>query len=213
MSLDVVRDYAIEAIAALCKGTVNAKLEPVLGENAINKTFGAPLPLPLLPAPVFPALCIYRLNDRDKDRGDWIFEDVSTFRFDYYVGPTPIDRIDQRWPLLREVWEIMLAVLRVGRDPSVAEEAEILKTGGVTRYVLGSARNEYLFAPANSQAYPMLRGNISFDTCYPSPDSFYDNLDKSLRLDTFEGLDVDWNIALPDNPEIEARSEIALPQS
>lgn len=213
MSLDDLHDYQVEAITALAKGTVNAKLQALVGEDAIKMTFGSPLPVQLLAqTTAFPCLCVYRHQDRDKELSQLDYEDTTTFRFDYFAPATPVAKIDVRRPLLRKVWETMLGVLRVGRDPSVANEAELLKAGGLFRYVLGTARVEYTFAPGTGQVYPAFRGQMDFDGCYPTPDSFYDDLDRCLLLDSFERLDVDWDLRPKLNQEFEARNEIDLPQ-
>lgn len=224
MALETARDEAIEALAALCKGAVNAALQPTLGTLAIKYVFPAPLPLDLIAQNSLPALCVYRSIERDRDAGDWIFEDVTTYRFDYYAPATPLVRIQDRWPLLHQVWTVMLAAIREGRDPNVSDNAYILRAGGIARYVLGTGQAEYTFVPGANNTYPYFRAQLQLEGCYDKPAAHIDAANRST-LDDFETLHTEWNLppvdetrdagggfANEDNAVNEAENDLELPQ-
>lgn len=212
MTLQIEPDPGIEALGILSKAAVNAKLEPVIGEPAIRHTFGVQFPTSLLGAEVLPCLCIYRFRDQDRVKGDTLFEETTTFRFDYLLPATTADHIDKRWPLLRQVWITMLGALRVGRHPDVANEENLLQRGGLFRYVLGSGRVDYGVIDNRGTVYPSFRGQMQFEGAYPTPESFYDDVDKNLRLSNFGGLDVKWDLRPETNQEFEAQDRIDLEQ-
>lgn len=105
MSLDDVTDPIASAVATLIKGSVNAKLHPILGEDPIVKVFGAPLPVVSIPHQDLPAITLWRFQDAGQALDDYSFESRTTFRLDYYAAATPIERIQTRWALLTKVWE------------------------------------------------------------------------------------------------------------
>jgi hypothetical protein len=214
MSFDNAHDFGVEALGILAKGAVNAKLQPIFGRSAIAKVFGAPLPVALLSqSNAFPCMCIYRAQDRDRNLGDFVFDNVTTFRFDYVMPATPLEDSDKRRHVMRMVWEVLLGVMRVGRDPAVANEVELLKNAGLFRYALGSARCDFTFLASGSQTlFPAFRGTMDFEGEYITPDSFYDDLLKCERLDTFAELHVDWDLVPELNIDIEAQDIIVLPQ-
>lgn len=208
--LDSFKDYAVEALAALCKGAVNAELQDAVGGDAIETIFGVPYPPAALPASAFPALCVYRWRDQDKNLGDLVQNDLTIFRFDYYVGATPRDKIDTRWPMLRPVWEVMKGLFHTGRHPTVANERPILDDAGVYRYNLGSAQAQYAFAPVPNSTllYPMFTGQAAFDCDHASSASLYDDLDKRLRLADLKTIDVKWDLVPESNSSFEAHDTI-----
>ena len=212
MSLDKMIDLQTDALGLLTSETVNAELQSILEQNAIEHTFGAPLPLPMMGQSILPCLSVYRMRDLDQDKGDFIYQDLTTWHFDYYTPATPLNRIDRRWPLLRRVWNIILGVVRVGRSPSSLEERPLPELQNVLRYVLGSGRVEYGAASLESVIYPSFRGQITFEVDSRSPQSFYDSMDKCARLPAFDTLAVDWNLVPQHNSEIEAQNWISLDQ-
>jgi len=210
--LDISADTAVQALALLIRGSVNARLLPELGGNAIELIYGAPLPLSLLAQGNQPTLLIYRAQDRDRDKGDWLFEENSVFRFDYMLPATPHDRIVQRWPVLRRVWAAMIAVCREGRDPLIEDNAKVLEAAGLARYGLGTGRADYSFVPGANQTYPMFRGEMTFDGCYPAPEAFID-LANRHTLDAYVTQHTEWDLP-PDGLNIvdEAVNDLTLPQ-
>lgn len=211
-NLDISQDTAIDALALLIRGAVNARLLPELGGKAIERIYGAPMPLSLIGQGNVPVLLIYRVQDRDRDKGDWIFEDLSTFRFDYMLPATPKERIPLRWPVLRRVWAAVLAVCREGKDPLVQDNAEVLEAGGLARYVLGTGKADYSFVAGANNTYPMFRGEMQFHGCYPPPEAFIDfaNCD---TLDPWITQHTEWDLP-PDGNNIvdEAVNDLILPQ-
>lgn len=196
--LDNATDPAIEALSALAKTAVNESLETVLGTDAIRNVYAVPLPLSLLLMGNLPALSIYRLEDRETDKGDWMFEEVTTYRFDYYSPATAVSRIDKRWPILRSVWAALLPVLREGRHPSVADGQPM----GVGRYVLGSGRVQYTFVPGAEQTYLSFRGQVQLEGTY-EPIVGWDG----GALSDFDTLWTDWDLPPESNVDLEAQNE------
>jgi hypothetical protein len=191
-TLDDTRDIGIEALASLARTGVNKALQPVLGRTAIDYIYGSPLPLSLLRQTGLPAMTIYRLEDRDRNKGDWVFEDVTTYRFDYMAPATPLVRLDKRWPLLRLVWTTLLATLRQGSHPDVNSGAPMIPQHpvGLCRYVLGSARARYSALPG-AEPYPYFQGQMDFESNYPWPLAF-----DATTLDSFDRLWTDWDIKI-----------------
>jgi hypothetical protein len=211
MSLDRVDDIQTTALGLLCRSAVNGELKDLLGQDAIVRTFGAPLPLPMMGQNILPCLSVYRLRDIDQDKGDFIYQDLTTWRFDYYTPATPLNLIDKRWPVMRRVWNIMFGAVRVGRSPHQVDEQPLPELQNVLRYVLGSGRVNYGTASLENVVYPSFRGEVTFEVDSKSPQAFYDDMDKMLRLDDFETLAVDWNLA-ETGADIEAQSWISLDQ-
>ena len=175
------------------------------------QTFGAPIPRTLLGQNILPCLSVYRLRDLDMDKGDFIYQDLTTWHFDYYTPATPLNRIDRRWPLLRRVWNILLGTARIGRSPYSLEGKPLPELQNVLRYVLGSGRVDYGAASVGGIVYPSFRGQITFEVDARPPQEFYDRLQRH-RLADFETLAVDWHLAPEQNSEIEAQSWITLDQ-
>lgn len=192
--LDNATDPQIAALAALIKQTVNSELIPIVGANAIQSCFGSPLPLSLL-GNKLPALTIYRLEDRDVDKGDHMFEESTTFRFDYFCVATAIARLDTRWAILRAVWTKLLAGVREGRHESLNDGADMQ----IGRYVLGSGKVNYTFVPGSDQTYPAFRGQVSIEGCY-------EPVTPSVSgLDDFNKLWTDWDLRPETNADLEAQ--------
>jgi hypothetical protein len=209
MTLDntvAYEDVQTRALGVLAAAAVNSELEDILTTKAVERVFGAPMPLEMLAQAQLPALCVYRLSDRDEDKGDFVYQHLSTWRLDYHLPATPLDRIDTRWAILRRAWVVASTTLRVGRSPLVNEEVPLPEVQNVLRYVLGSAQVSYGSATPNGVLYPMFRGQMTFQEDVVPPQSFYDDLDKCARLDTFESLHVDWDLLPRENLEVEARS-------
>ena len=211
LNLNDTVDPAINALAALIRGTLNPRFADQVGGDVINAVYGAPLPLSLLGRTQGTTLNIYRSRDADRDKGDWVYEESSVIRFDYFLPATTLETLDRRWPLLRNVWMAMLAVCRSGSDPEVAEGAPILRNAGLSYMVLGSAKIDYSFVPGVNQAYPMFRGEMTFIGCYPAPDA---HVTDAFGLDDFLKNATDWNLP-PDglNNTVEAQNELDLPPS
>ena len=211
MNLDGIEDPGINALALLIRNVVNAELLPQLGGPAIAKLFQSPLPIGVLAQGALPALGIYRFQDRDRDKGDWVFEEFSVFRFDYVTPATPLNKVDKRWPLLRAVWTRLLAVCREGKHPDVAAGVNVLEGGGIARVALGTARVDYRFEPGQNSTYPMFRGEITFESCYPAPEAFIDSRNVD-RLDDYITQNTKWNIP-PGENDVDAENDLKLPQS
>jgi hypothetical protein len=187
--LDNTRDIPIEVLAALARVGVNAALRDTLGRDAIDYIYGSPLPLSVLRQTALPALTIYRLEDRDRNKGDFVYEDVTTYRFDYFAPATPLIRLDKRWPLLRNVWVALVGVLREGAHPDINDGKPMLRTdGGICRYVLGSARVRYSALPG-VEPYPTFQAQMDFEGNYAWPESF-----DATGLDDFNTLWTDWDL-------------------
>lgn len=200
--LDQATDPQVAALAALCKQTVNANMQPILGVDAIRYCFGSPLPLSLLTNNKLPCLLVYRMEDRDRDKGQFMLEEVDTFRFDYYCAATPLSRIDARWPVLRGVWANLLAGIRYGRHESLNDGADLQ----IGRYVLGSGKATYTFVPGAEQTYPAFRAEVRIEGCYEPVTPLVSGLDDFLRVYT------DWDLVPEHNITLEAQDETDLPQ-
>jgi len=212
MSLDRIEDLETQALGLVCREAVNGELQSLLEQDAIMRTFGAPLPLAMMGMSILPCLSVYRLRDIDQDKGDWIFQDLTTWRFDYYTPATALNHIDLRWPILRRVWNIILGTCRVGASPFSLEEQRLPELQNVLRYVLGSGNVEYGTASLDGVIYPSFRGQITFEVDARPPQAYYDSMDKCLRLDDFETAAIDWDLRPKHNIDIEAQSWIELEQ-
>jgi len=198
-ALDLAKDPVQETLAVLAKEGTNARLREALGGDPVKNAFGAPLPISLLTAKALPCVCVYRLEDRDQDKGDWAFQHVTTWRFDYFSTAVPVSRIDRRWPLLQQVWFAMLASIRDDRVPGI-NDCKPLESG---RYVLGTARVQYTFVPGADSTYPSFRGQLQIERAYDEPTCY-----TGKALADFDTLWTDWNIQPDDNLEVEASDEI-----
>lgn len=213
MSLDSVRDSALEAIAVLVQKSLNAKMKPALGVNVIETLYDFPMTPPMIASAAYPCMCVYRDRDRDREDSFFDFLDTQTFGIDYLPGATSFDELGPRWKLLRAVWVHTIGVLRIGRDPKVADERAVLFGGSsrLDRYVLEASETNYSYWGQDRTAYPYFRGKVTFEGNYPTPDSFYDGASKTDRLPPFARMVVNWDLA-PKDGVLEAQDDIALPQ-
>ena len=210
--LDKLQDIQTLALGSLLRESINAELRDETGQDVIAATFGAPFPLAMLGQSALPCLSIYRLRDVDQDKGDFIYQDLTTWRFDYYTPATPLNYIDKRWAVLRRVWNLLLGTVRVGRSPWHVEEQPMPELQNVLRYVLGSGRADYGAASIGGVVYPSFRGQITFEVDARTPQSFYDDMEKRMRLDDFNTMAVDWDLVPKQNSELEAQSWVTLDQ-
>lgn len=198
MSLDDASDPQVVGLAKLCRYAVNSNLQTQLGTDAVRYTVGAPFPLSLIKTNNTPALCIYRFEDRDLDKGYQMFEAITTWNFDYYAPATSITKLDKRWPILQLVWWNMVSAIRSGRDSRIADGVDL----NLGRYILGSARANYTFVAGAEQTYPAFRGQLQLQHCFEPPFEW-----DGEGLDDFDTLWTDWDLKPETNSDLEAQNE------
>lgn len=135
MSLDTLTDPQVAALLVLCAGAANADLAE-LDEPAIQSAYGWPVKPGRTPGMQFPALAIYRGEQRHYQRTFRHAEVECAFTFEFWAPPTPLDAIEARWPLLHKVWGSTLAAVLAGHHESVASDALLLSVAGIVDVVL-----------------------------------------------------------------------------
>jgi len=141
---DVQRDPEIDAVAGLLGGVIRLKF----GDDGLDRdgVFKYPIIRGVTPVHRYPAISIYRKTDRVDETSDSGEEFGGLMlAVDYYLPPTPPDRIAARWPMLRTVFKLVVQALRAGYHPQVGTGepafdeiglSENSKTGGTVTYAL-----------------------------------------------------------------------------
>jgi hypothetical protein len=112
--LDVFTDPQIAAIADLLARSLKARL----GELIVDAVYTRP-PTAAELALDLPALVVMRESDASEADDEMSDNEVITLVVEYYAGPTPVNLLDVRWPLLRNVWKQCHFCLHAGFDPLV----------------------------------------------------------------------------------------------
>lgn len=160
MALHDATDPQVAALRALLEGGLNAELEATTTEPVVRATYGYPAIVPngRVPQLALPALAVYRVGDRGEvRRTSRHTETLATFRFDYCTPATPIDLIDQRWPLLRVVWEKLVELIAAGRHASVSGGACVLRDAGFVKLERNAQSPSVRYIPPSADEAGYLR--------------------------------------------------------
>jgi len=200
-----VTDPQLQTLMTLARRGVNNDLMPFVGRDVIDGCYQHPIPLERIASSKLPALAIWRHSERG--RADLPWEDRQTtviVRFDYYMQPIGLDKMDAMWPLPQLVWRALWPTMRDRSHPAVPEVS--LDDAGIYEVTHGQESVQYAFAPGKSQVFPAFQATIpfSFDSTLRPPAS---GLDKFLRLDT--------DIVLPDGipGDVHATETVKPPQT
>lgn len=162
MSLDSATDAVVAALRTLLKGGVNAETAADLGADAVVQTYGWPIAVDQVPAMTLPALNVWRYEEVNEAHTFGHVRTNATIRIDYYATPAGPLSVDNRWPLLRRVWDEITQLIRVGHHPSVSGDANLLSAAGVIEVPYSQMRVKYLMAPSGGQAFPLFQGQALF---------------------------------------------------
>jgi hypothetical protein len=172
-SYDEQSDEQIDAIAYLLAESLRAKFGP----DIIAKVYTWPVRLDLAPMIQFPCLVVYRDSDRQEVASQDEDVETMTVRVDYYAPKTPLDRIELRWPVLRNVWKWCIGILRMGRDPEVDDGDRILDAADIDAPSLAVGTARYLIAPADSDfAMPCFQASVTLTSTKLFEDLFEDGV-------------------------------------
>lgn len=181
ISIDSHTDSQVDAVVALLFGAIRAKF----GAEACAHSYKWPVRTELVPSLLYPSIAVYVPSERQErsDRDDDIR--TVTLRIDYFAPPTPLDRIEKRWPLLRAVWALCLARLRIGYDPSVQGGDNVLQAAGfeVPGPTIGAVT--YQTAPADTvNIVPSFSATVTMAVSQDFDWSDYDNEIDLVGIDT-----------------------------
>lgn len=198
---DSTTDTLIAALRMIAQHSVNAALSTELsGQKAIEKTFGYPAVLGVIPATEMPALCVYVSQSAVRPFSSAFTYRRATVTFDYYVQPTARHDLNDRWPLLGRVFEeLAFAVCRGtwtdGGSKNLLDDANVVDVMDET------FRVQYQFAEDGNFVFPFFRATIDID--YNSRPADTSALDDVVDLDV--DLDLDGHV---ENPLVEALLEV-----
>lgn len=180
MSLDVTTDPVLEVIGSLVTAHVNGELAATLEQDAIAKAYRHPTPLRILSAIAMPALSIARGEMRGRRRTAQHVERLVPVLFTYVTPPIALDRLELRWPLLQNVWELVEAVMMRGKSAHYMSGADVFTAAGVVEVVeLSSTKREIYADTEGGTAYPAFEARIDIWT-RELDDTEYDDLESIL---------------------------------
>lgn len=189
-SYDTQTDPQLAALAAVLEGALKAKF----ADDAVGSLALWPVKLELVPNPSYPLLCVYRSDERQVP-GDTI-ENVETVNVGiaYYLPPTPRERIESRWAMLRAVWTHCVSRCRLGFDNAVKDEDdEVIKLDAsgwaAPSAAVGNVR--YQLAPTEGDAIPSFVGTVAMTS-----GTWFDFEDEAVVL---AGIDDDIDVEDPPN--------------
>lgn len=166
MSLDSATDPQLAAMLTLAQGAVNANLRAALGVDAIVKVTGHPIPIEIVSTLKLPILSIHRQVLGQRRRGSMPWRngyERAELVIEYITTPTPLDKLDTRWPLLRLVWRELLLVLQTGHHVDVGGNAPIMELAGVVALDLARATARCGFVEGESTVFPRFVGNLAME--------------------------------------------------
>lgn len=132
MSLDSATDPVATALRSLLQSGLNADLAAVTTESVVAATYGWPaIAAARTPSLALPALSVWRHSEERWQRTARHVERLTTFRIDYQLPATPLERVDERWALLQLVWTQALIIIAAGCHASVSAGAPVLNNAGV----------------------------------------------------------------------------------
>lgn len=163
MRLDSTTDPLMTHVLGLVQAAVNAdfKAEDASFESdeAIKSTFPYPIEFSQgLGDLAMPALGCHRKTTREKRFSAVHTDKVSTFRFTYMTPACAKEQIDDRWPLLENVWQKMVDALNAGHHPDYLNDAPVLVDAGVIRIAPDSFTKQEFFADSGTYAFPSFWG-------------------------------------------------------
>lgn len=165
MALEVTRDPLLEMIGSLVTAHVNGQMQAELGEAAIAKAYRHPTPMRILSSIAMPSLSIYRGEMRRRRRTAMHTEHLVPVLFTYVSPPVALDLLQERWPLLQNVWEHLEGAMMCGRSPHYMGGADAFTPAGIVEVVETSATKRELYADDGSgTAYPAFEARIDVYT-------------------------------------------------
>lgn len=165
MSLDVTTDGVIDAIAARAQSAANTALSATLGENAVAGLRTWPVTaVSQVGANNLPLLAVSRVSDQEEEQTIYDQVERTTVRIAYIAPATPSDAVENRWPLLRSVWNAIVRSLREGVYPQHGTNESAMSLAGVSAYVPGSARVTYQLLAGVDTMHPSFIGTAVFQT-------------------------------------------------
>jgi len=162
MSIEDQRDLAIEAIATLLHGALNA--EDGLGEGSVIGIYDEPMSLDTIANAKLPALCVYRTSDTSESASAEIVETV-TVQLDLILrqsSATTGAKRGMRWPALVAAWRCMRRALMVGHHPSVSDDARLLDDVDINIERASFDGRMYGFADSGPGVFPVFRGTFQY---------------------------------------------------
>ena len=165
MSQDVLSDAVVETMADVAHAAANDALSGTLGEDAIATVWTWPVSEPSqVGENALPCLAVSRLIDTEEEQT--LFDQIerTTIRIAYIASATPSDKLNERWPLLRAVFNNVIRALREAVYPQFGVGQGELKDAGVTAYILGSVRVQYRLIPGVDTKHPSFEATAVFQT-------------------------------------------------
>lgn len=154
--LDKATDPLLDALLALLAEHANGTLGAQLGGDVVVGRYNHPAPLPIASQLKLPAISLVRGSPitHAEVGGERIVERVP-FVLEYVAPATPLDLLNDRWPLLNAALVAFREALLVG-DSSHYTGTD-LEDLGVRAIDARDIRAELRFGEAGSYAYPSLR--------------------------------------------------------
>lgn len=160
LAVDESFDALVWALRLQSEGGVNAELFEELGDSAILRTYGYPLPLGQSPQTKLPCLAIYRRSESVTDRADGPRYEVVV-RFEYVMQACPVDKIGAQWTVLHRVFRALVEVLRYDGHEAVEDGRKVLSHAGVISIDHGGWTVSYDYAVTDqASAYPVLQAEV-----------------------------------------------------
>ncbi len=160
MGYEALSDPLVDALRAIAKQEVTAALDTEVGEGspAVRETRGFPFSLDLIERAGLPAMFVHRERAAAQPTGRHGDDELVTVAFEYVGQPTPMAKLDARWPLLHRVWSELKRAVQDG----LVDDVPVLCPAGVQRLEPKSPTVEYAFASDGSNAYPFFVGRMQF---------------------------------------------------
>jgi hypothetical protein len=107
---------------------------------------------------------VSRQGDQDEPVTEFDRIERMTVRLAYIADATPGDKINERWALLRAVYDAALRALREAVYPQHGNGVGDLRAAGITGYIEGSARVVYSMLQGGDTWHPSFIATLTFET-------------------------------------------------
>lgn len=207
-AVDVVRDPLLTPLLALLMAAINADVGSIMlhdGGKEVPAVVTTQLhPLSLMHEPDGgPRLSAYRISSRPVRTTMQRIDHVATVQFDYITPACGHEQLDARWPLLEQVWQVMVDALDKGHHAAYQDDEPALTN--VLKVDLTTARKVELYADGQESTFPAFRAQM--DITWRGEETaatrtYYPALSFTIALPRADGEDADGNPLLEDNADV-----------